>query len=176
MDIVFWNRPSKMGNKLRLTQRVTGGYYCNSKDRAALKRNSCKWNETLSELEVVKPWQDREARARNGTACKRPANKAVRKELNRLQAFDEGMPFDEDSLRRDLKLHVRREEEEKEDFYPFEHHFDDDDLDITWGEMEYEMEENPRRLDSAEADRLMAEEVGEFERMLDRALGLDFDW
>lgn len=161
-----------MDTMRKLVLKETGGYKQNSKDMGAMKRFAHKYNEETDSLEVVKPWQAKVARATTSqTALKRKAVKRARAALKRLDRLDEVAPFCEESLLRSLHLPVpmTEEEEMQEARWLWERQMDE----LT--RVCYEDDEQPLTEDQM-AELEMELEVGEFERMLDRALGLNFDW
>lgn len=159
-----------MDTMRKLVLKETGGYKQNSKDMGSAKRFAHKYNEETDELKVVKPWQAKVARATTSqTALKRKAVKRARAAMKRLDRLDEAAPFCEESLLRSLHLPVPMTEEEMLQ-----------EARWWWGQMDeamerYEDDEQPLTEDQM-AELEMELEVGEFERMLDRALGLNFDW
>jgi hypothetical protein len=139
MEVVFWNRPLKAGNRLRLALATghCGGYYQGSAETGRAHK-----------------WKENEARSKMSQVVrKRGAGKVVRRELARLEAFDEGARFDEEDLLTSLHLGMKSLDvvRAEEDYYPFDH-FEEDEFYAA----------------QVAADYLMAAEVEDYEKWLDR--------
>lgn len=163
-----------MDTMRKLVLKETGGYKQNSKNVGAMKRFAHKYNEETDSLDVVKPWQAAEARATTSqTALKRKAVKRARAAMKRLDRMDEAAPFCEESLLRSLHLPVPMTEEEElqEARWLWKRR----EVERLMALERYEDDEQPLTEDQM-AELELEEEVGEFERMLDRALGLYLDW